>query len=131
MKRLMMIAAVAIGMAGPAFAADPLEGIWQTRPDDNGNFGHVQVAACGDRLCGVLIKSFDSSGAPRQSENIGKQIIWDMVARGGGAYAKGKIWSPDRDKTYNSRMQMTGDSVAVSGCVLGICRDGGTWTRVQ
>jgi uncharacterized protein (DUF2147 family) len=54
-----------------------------------------------------------------------------MVAEGAGAYSGGKIWSPDRDKTYNGKMQLTGNGLAVSGCVLGICRDGGTWTRVK
>lgn len=79
----------------------------------------------------TLIKAFDSSGKQVQSDNVGKKIIWDMVAEGDGAYGAGKVWSPDRDKTYNSKMQMTGNGLAISGCVLGICRDGGTWTRVK
>ena len=49
---------------------------------------------------------------------------------GGGSY-KGKVWSPDRDKTYNSRLELTGDTLKVSGCVLGICRDGGSWSRLK
>jgi len=116
--------------AGAAFA-DPVEGVWKTKPDDNGNFGHIQVKPCGPAFCGTLIKAFDGSGAQIESPNVGKQIIWDMVAYGDGAYDDGKVWSPDRDKTYNSEMQLTGDSLAVKGCVMGICRDGGTWTRVQ
>ena len=24
-------------------AADPIYGLWQTIPDDNGNFGHIEV----------------------------------------------------------------------------------------
>lgn len=117
--------------AGAAFAGDPVEGIWKTKPDDNGHFGHVEVKPCGPAFCGVLIRSFDASGAPLESANIGKQIIWDMVAYGEGVYDDGKIWSPDRDKTYNSDMKLTGDRLAVRGCVLGICRDGGTWERVK
>lgn len=131
MKRILILLAVVIGMASPAFAADPLEGVWQTAPDDNGNYGHVQVSPCNGKLCGVLIKSFDSSGKSTASENIGKRIIWDMVPQGNGKYGKGKVWSPDRDKTYKSKMQMNGSRVAVSGCVLGICRDGGNWTKVK
>ena len=130
MRTFSLTVALAVGLATPALAADPLEGIWQTKPDDNGNYGHIQVAPCGAKLCGVLIKSFDSSGSVMQSENVGKRIIWDMVPQGGGAYAKGKVWSPDRDKTYSSKMKLNGNGVAVSGCVLGICRDGGTWSRV-
>jgi hypothetical protein len=45
------------------------------------------------------------------------------------AVRSGQVWSPDRDKTYNSRLQLIGDTLAVSGCVFGICRDGGAWIR--
>ena len=121
---LMMVAA---GMA----CADPVEGIWQTKKDDNGNFGHVEVKPCGPAFCGTLIKSFDSAGAPIDSPNIGQKIIWDMVAYADGLYDDGKVYSPDRDKTYNSDMTLSGDKLAVRGCVLGICRDGGTWNRVK
>jgi len=129
MKKPALLAALLL-CAAPAFA-DPAEGVWKTKPDDNGNFGHVQIAPCGDRICGVLIEAFDGTGAVLASENIGKQIIWDMIPEGDGYYDGGKIWSPDRDKTYKSNMTLTGDSLAVKGCVLGICRDGGTWARVK
>jgi len=121
---------LAISLAAAAALADPVEGVWKTKPDDNGNFGHVSVKACGPAICGTLVKAFDGSGAEIDSPNVGKRIIWDMVAYGNGAYDDGKVWSPDRDKTYNSEMQMTGDTLAVKGCVMGICRDGGTWQRV-
>ena len=116
--------------AGAAFA-DPVEGVWKTKPDDNGNFGHIDVKPCGPAFCGTLIKAFDGTGTQIDSPNVGKKIIWDMVAYGDGAYDDGQVWSPDRDKTYNSEMQLTGDSLAVKGCVFGVCRDGGTWTRVK
>ncbi|WP_411890580.1 DUF2147 domain-containing protein [Yoonia sp. SDW83-1] len=129
MKKILMTAIAAISIAGAAFA-DPLEGVWQTSRDDNGNFGHIQVAPCGPTLCGTLVRSFDSSGSEVSSDLTGSTIISETVARGGGEY-RGKVYSPDRDKTYNSRLQLSGNSLAVSGCVFGICRDGGTWTRVQ
>jgi uncharacterized protein (DUF2147 family) len=130
MRLLAMTAALALLAAAPALA-DPLEGTWKTRPDDNGNFGHVQIVPCGPAYCGTLVRAFDTAGAPVQSPNVGKRIVWDMQPQGGGAYGDGKVWSPDRDKTYAATMKLTGDKVAVSGCVLGICRDGGTWTRVD
>lgn len=131
MKKIFGAFVLTLGLATPALAADPLEGVWKTTPDDNGNFGHIQVAPCGAKLCGVLIKSFDGSGADMKSDNVGKRIVWDMVPTGDGGYAKGKVWSPDRDKTYKSKMQLSGNGVTVQGCVLGICRDGGTWTKVN
>ena len=130
MRLFAMTAAVAMLAAAPVLA-DPLEGTWKTKPDDNGNFGHVQIVPCGPALCGTLVEAFDGAGTKITSPNVGKRIVWDMVAQGDGAYGDGKIWSPDRDKTYSGKMKLTGNSVAVSGCVLGICRDGGTWTRTN
>ncbi len=130
MLKKLTLSAAFLFAATTAFA-DPVEGVWQTKADDNGNYGHVKVAACGPAFCGKLIKSFDSTGAELKSDNIGKNIIWDMVAYPDGLYDDGQVWSPDRDKTYNSDMTLTGDKLAVRGCVLGICRDGGTWTRVK
>jgi uncharacterized protein (DUF2147 family) len=130
MRLLAMTAALTLLAAAPALA-DPLEGTWKTRPDDNGNFGHVQIVPCGPAFCGTLVQAFDKAGASVTSPNIGKRIVWDMQAQGDGAYGDGKIWSPDRDKTYAGKMKLSGDKVAVSGCVLGLCRDGGTWTRID
>ena len=113
-------------------AADPVEGLWKTLPDDNGHYGHVQIAPCGPAICGVLVEAFDGSGAPLDSPNIGRQIVWDMQAEGEGTYGGGKVWAPDRDKTYRAKMALSGNTLAVSGCVLGgaICRSS-EWSRVK
>ncbi|WP_054008678.1 DUF2147 domain-containing protein [Cypionkella psychrotolerans] len=129
LKKLILAATLTFG-ASAAFA-DPVEGIWKTKPDDNGNFGYVQIKPCGATFCGTLIKAFGADGKEKASENVGKKIVWDMVAYSDGLYDDGQIWSPDRDKTYNSDMMLAGNKLAVRGCVFGICRDGGTWTRVK
>lgn len=118
--------------AGAALAADPVEGIWKTKPDDNGNFGYVQIKPCGPAFCGTLIQSFDGTGAVLDSENVGKQIVWDMMAAESGYHDGGKVWAPDRDKTFGATMQVTGSTLAVSGCVPGglICR-ASDWSRLQ
>ncbi|MFC3180644.1 DUF2147 domain-containing protein [Cypionkella sinensis] len=128
-KKLLLAAVLSFG-AGAALA-DPVEGVWKTKPDDNGNFGYVQIKPCGAMFCGTLIKAFGADGKEKASENIGKKIVWDMVAYPDGLYDDGQIWSPDRDKTYNSDMTLSGNKLSVRGCVIGICRDGGTWTRVK
>ncbi|MEL6467285.1 MAG: DUF2147 domain-containing protein [Pseudomonadota bacterium] len=130
MKHLIAAACLAVAGAGAAMA-DPVHGTWRTAADDNGNYGHIQVTNCGSKICGTLIKSFDASGAVLDTPNTGRQIIWDMEAKGGGDYRGGKVYAPDRDRTYNSRMQLNGNTLSVSGCVLGVCRDGGSWTRVN
>ena len=126
LKRL----AVTAVFAASAAMADPVEGIWKTQPGDDGNFGHVQMSMCGEAICGVLIRAYNGSGSQIDSDNIGRNIVWDMKIRGNGRYRGGNIWAPDRDKVYKSKMQLSGDVLAVSGCVLVICRDQ-TWTRVK
>lgn len=121
------MAALGLALSVGAAAADPLEGRWRTIADDNGNYGIIEVAPCGAALCGTLVEAYDGSGNA-VSGNVGRQIIWDTVAQGGGNY-RGKVYSPDRDATYNSRLSLSGDRLSVSGCRLGICREGGVWTR--
>lgn len=129
MKFLALTAAAVLMTAGAALA-DPVVGTWKTQPGDDGNYAHVDIKTCGAKICGVLGKGYDSAGNTIDSPNIGKPMIWDMKANGGGQYSGGKIWAPDRDKTYNSKMTLNGDMLEVSGCVLGICRSQ-SWTRLK
>ncbi len=131
MKTFITAAVLSIGMAGTAFAADPIVGNWRTIADDNGNSGLISVSECGTKICGVLVKSYDKSGKAFKSENQGRKLIWDMVNTGGGSYGKGKVYSPDRGKTYSGKLQLSGNKLNVQGCVLGICRSGGSWARVK
>lgn len=130
MRTIALATVAAIMSAGMAFAADPLEGFWRTAADDNGNSGLVHVQPCGAKLCGTLVKAYDASGKEIASENVGRQIISETVAKGNGNYA-GRVYSPDRGKTYKSKLKLSGPALKVSGCVLGICRDGGTWKKVK
>ena len=129
MRLSIFLSATILG-AGLA-SADPLLGLWQTAPQDDGGFGHVEVKACGDAFCGTLVRAFDSVGSEVDAPTLGWAIISDMKALGGGSYGRGRIYSPDRDQTYSGRLTLTGDGLSVEGCVLGICRDGGTWRRVN
>jgi len=130
--KFLSIAALALtlGFAAHAAAADPVAGVWQTQPGDSGGFGHVRIEACGPVICGTLIRAYDAAGNRVDSDRVGTRLIWDMQPQGDGRYRDGRIYAPDRDKTYNARMELDGDRLAVSGCVLGICR-GQTWARVE
>jgi len=131
MKTLALAAGLALAVAAPALA-DPVEGVWQTKPDDHHEFGYVKIAPCGVMFCGKLVKSFGADGKPKKSVNIGKNIVWNMTAKGNGRYGGGKIWAPDRNKIYKSYMVLKGTSLKVNGCVFGglFCR-GQVWTRVK
>ncbi len=123
------IAAALVISTGAAFA-DPILGTRKTQPGDDGNYGLVTISKCGNQICGVLGQGFDSAGNKIDSPNIGRQMIWDMNADGGGKYSGGKIWTPDRDKTYKSKMTLSGNSLKVSGCVAIVCRSQ-NWTRAK
>jgi uncharacterized protein (DUF2147 family) len=130
MRKLAASAMALILMAGAA-VADPLIGDWRTAADDNGNSGIVRIVQCGTSLCGTLVQSFDSAGKPMESENVGRQLVWDTNPTGEAGQYRGMIHSPDRGRDYRSRLALSGDALTVSGCVMGgaICREGGTWQR--
>ncbi len=129
-KRLLVgLTIAALGLAMPAMA-DPVLGNWRTAPDDNDNTGIVEITFCDDRICGRLIEARDSAGQPMSSPNVGRLIVWDMEPRGGGRYRNGRVWAPDRDQTYSARMELSGDRLSVSGCVLLFCREA-VWQRVR
>lgn len=122
--------AAALALAGAAAMADPVLGTWRTQPDDAGNFGLVELAPCSGKVCGTLVRSYDASGTPLSSPNNGRRIVDGMSPNGGGAYSGGTIYAPDRDKTYRSKMSLSGDRLEVSGCVGPFCRSQ-VWSRVN
>ncbi len=73
-------------------AADPIEGRWQTAPDDNGNFGFVDVAPCA-RLLRHACRRIRRHRHPDRIAQYRRQIIWDTVANGDGTY-EGRIYAP-------------------------------------
>lgn len=128
MRTITLAAAFAL-VAGAALAADPIEGIWQTQPDE-GSVALVQIAPCGDAYCGTIVRTYKGQ-QEYKSPNIGKQIVIGMAPSGGGTYA-GKVLRPADNKIYNGKAQVSGGSMKLSGCVAGglICKSQ-TWTKLQ
>lgn len=110
-------------------SADPLEGVWQTEPDE-GSFAHVSIEPCGTNYCGKIARTF-KDGAEYQSPNKGKTLVIDMAPQGGGQY-EGKVWRPSNDKIYLGKIALDGDRMRLRGCVAGglLCSKQ-TWARVQ
>lgn len=131
MKKI--ICAVVLAASASMASADNAAGTWKTEPGDTGGYLHVAIAKCGAKICGTIKSAYDASGKKNASyEHLGKKMIWDMNADGGGAYSGGKIWAADKNKTYKSKMTLSGNKLTVKGCVAGgaICR-GQTWSRVN
>jgi len=123
-----LIATAMVFIAGFALA-DPVEGVWQTQEDD-GAYAHVTISACGTAFCGVISETF-KDGASFPSENIGRQIVIDMVSNGDGTY-DGQVWRPSNNKIYVGAIALSGDAMQLAGCVAGglICKKQ-NWSRVN
>ncbi|MGI9368469.1 MAG: DUF2147 domain-containing protein [Ruegeria sp.] len=133
MRKTTFAAAALSLLATGAWADDPVDGLWKTQPGESGGYLHVSIGPCGSAICGTIDTAFDKDGNETLDyKHLGKQIIWDMIPDGGNAYSDGKIWAPDSDKTYSSKMALSGNDLTVKGCVAGglICR-GQVWTRVR
>ncbi|MDO5529266.1 MAG: DUF2147 domain-containing protein [Paracoccus sp. (in: a-proteobacteria)] len=128
MFRKLAIAA-AFGLLAGAASADPIEGVWQTQPDE-GSFAYVRIAPCGQAYCGTITRTFQGT-QEYQSPNIGLQIVIDMAPQGGGNY-RGRVLRPADRKIYNGRAEVSGNRMNLAGCVAGglICRNQ-TWARIQ
>ncbi|MEM7057373.1 MAG: DUF2147 domain-containing protein [Pseudomonadota bacterium] len=135
--RILVMAAGAAIFSTNAFASDVF-GLWKSAVNDNGGFIHVEIGPCasdGAKVCGVIKDAFnvvpENLDTARRDELVGKTIIADMVPDGANEWGDGTIWAPDDDKTYDSNMELSGNKLEVSGCVLGgiICRGQG-WTRL-
>ena len=129
MHRL-IAAAAALMIATAATAQDAALGTWQTEVDD-GAFAHVQMQPCGAGVCGTIVRTYQADGTPYQSENIGLQIVREMVPNGDGTYA-GNVFRPSNGKTYVGKMQVSGSALRLQGCVAGglICASQ-NWVKVQ
>ncbi len=121
-------------IAMPVRGNDILAGLYQTEAGDSGGYLHVRIGPCedmADEFCGVIEAAFSESGElSTDYEHIGKKMLWGMKDRGGGKFAGGKIWAPDRDKTYRSKMKQQADELTVKGCVGPLCR-AQSWRRIQ
>jgi uncharacterized protein (DUF2147 family) len=107
------VAAVALA-AVPVLAADSVDGLW-LRPKTG---KQVQSYACEG---GLGLKVVDT----------GQVIMCGAKAKGGNRY-DGTLTSTDDGKQYNGSVTLEGDSLKLSGCILGglICKSE-TWSRVK
>ncbi|MGH1356828.1 MAG: DUF2147 domain-containing protein [Thalassovita sp.] len=109
--------------------AEPLIGIWLTKPDFKGQVAHVRAEPCGDTSCGTIIRAFDRKGNAVTTPNVGRRIFWDVAPTDTGQY-RGTGWLPLRDRTFEATLNVVNNQLTVKGCLGVICQDQ-TWTRVQ
>lgn len=119
------LAACILSLSAGVAAAD-VKGVWRTETNKDGNWALVKMGACGSKTCGTMIHTNAA-----KKDNVGKMIVKGMKSKGDGEYGGGKIYAPDDDDWYTSKMELMKDGrLKVSGCVLGglVCRSQ-KWTR--
>lgn len=130
-------AILALSAATPALAADPVTGSWMT----DGKDGIIEIAPCGQKLCGRLVKMLAPPKGPAVDRNnpdaalrtrplLGLAVLNGFVAEGNAW--RGQAYDPKAGKSYNTTLQRTGpDTLKVRGCLVAfLCRTV-SWTRVR
>lgn len=133
-----LIATDLLFSAGPAVAADPVEGEWLTA-----NHGsRVRIGPCnGDpsQICGVVswlppaeahaVDSHNPDASLNSRPILGIATITGFTQSTLGKWSGGKLYDPASGKTYSGKISANPDgTLKVQGCVMMIC-DAETWTR--
>lgn len=125
--------AALFSLTSPAAAQD-ISGLWLSQTGDT----RVRIAPCGGSYCGTIawvkgnLKDENNPSASLKTRPlVGVRMISDMKPTGGGEFA-GSLYNYKDGKTYSGKMKAGGDTLTLSGCVLGglVCR-AQTWTRVN
>ena len=130
MKKFLIATTMA---AMPLAALADVTGVWSTEANDDGAYLEVTIAPCASdssKFCGTISRAMTKAGEDSDYENLGKLMIEDMEAEGNGKFSHGKVWDPEKDKTYKSHMKLLGDELDVEGCISFLC-EGQHWQRVK
>lgn len=128
--RMRIAAALALALAVPASAAEPIAGRWYTAEKD----AVVAIAPCGKTLCGRIEKFLvpppqgndqrdvnNPDPAKRQRRLLGTAILWSFTPD--GDVWRGQIYDPKSGKSYRSVLRRKGPGVLeVKGCVGPFCQ---------
>ena len=138
MSRTIVLASILAALASSATAATPIDGLWATPQYE----GRVEIAGCGDQLCGRLVDSavlrrqpdmrnaYDRDPARRGLRLRGLPILLNLG--GSGERWRGRIYNPADGRTYEARLRLRdADTLDVSGCVLRVFCQTQVWRRVR
>ena len=110
-RNLIVAGALVAAMSAPAFA-DVIEGNWKTQSGET-----AAISPCGGSYC-IQLKTGKHAG-----KRIGK-----MKADGSGY--TGQITDPANDKTYSGSATISGKSMKMKGCVMGVLCRSQNWTKM-
>jgi len=111
LRKLIATGALIVAMTAPALA-DPIEGNWKTKSGET-----AAISKCGGSFC-VKLTTGTHAG-----KSIGK-----MKSDNGGY--SGTITDPKKDKTYSGSASISGNTMKMKGCVLGILCRSENWAKM-
>ena len=132
------LSTTALAVSAPAFAQDAT-GLWQTET----NGGQVEIARCGNSLCGKLVtsnhikadpavkdaKNKDASLRNRPLKNM--QMLYDFTG-GPTKWTGGKVYNADDGGVYSGTITLTSpNSLKLKGCIVAPFCKTQTWTRIK
>ncbi|KQV58167.1 MULTISPECIES: DUF2147 domain-containing protein [unclassified Caulobacter] len=138
MIRTVLIAAAFAAVSGSAFAAD-VTGLWATPT----NGGQVEIARCGNSLCGKLVtstrikedptvkdaKNKDEAQRGRTLKNL--QMLYDFSG-GPTKWTGGKVYNPDDGGTYSGTIEQLSDNkLKLKGCIVAPFCKTQVWNRIK
>jgi uncharacterized protein (DUF2147 family) len=123
---LMALAVVAAGLP----PAPPVVGVWHNPK----NSVAVKTGACGDKLCGWVIRANDQAQADAREGGtpklIGTALLREYRPSGRRKWS-GQIYVPDMGRTFGSTITLVdSNTIDVKGCLIGgfLCKTQ-TWRR--
>tara|TARA_R110002049_G_scaffold210471_2_gene381349 strand:- start:4996 stop:5388 length:393 start_codon:yes stop_codon:yes gene_type:complete len=123
-----LLAVVVTGVSAPVFS-DVVEGVWRSKPDQNGLVIHVRAKPCGTAMCGTVERAKDRYGYEKRSTAVGKRVFWDMKPQADGSYV-GTFLEPSASKKQIATMLVNGNAMKLQKCADGQC-DEMVWTRLR
>jgi uncharacterized protein (DUF2147 family) len=118
---------LAAGVPAQGQPAD-VAGVWI----DHTGQGAVEIAPCGNRLCGRVVWLKNPDHKSRTGKRIcGAQILGDLRREGAKAWGDGWIYNPEDEERFSAAIELAGaNTLKVTG-YLGIRFVGETftWTR--
>jgi uncharacterized protein (DUF2147 family) len=126
-----MIALLALAVATPAFVPQQaIIGTWHNPK----NSVAVKTGACGDKLCGWVVRASDKAKADVERHGgpplIGTALLREYRVSGRGKWS-GQVWIPDMGRAFGSTIAMNdANTITVKGCLIGgfICKSQ-VWRR--
>lgn len=125
---LSLAVCILVSLSTAQSAHADIVGTWLTGEAKGGGRGVIRMYKCSGKICGRLVNVIGTDAR----EVIGTVIVVGMSHKGKGIYSGGRVFAPDDDKWYHGKMRLRGNTLSMSGCVLGglICRSQ-NWKRYK